>query len=71
MVNTTPMAGSWKEARELAVKDGLPMMYHDFDDGVFGASRQGESQGVFKNEVFTEHRCICMPSHLTAEDPEA
>jgi len=65
------MAGSWKEAKELAAKEGFPLVYHDCDDGVFGACKQGEQQGAFREGVFIGHRCICMPSHLTAEELEA
>ncbi len=65
------MAGSWKEARECAVREGLPQVYHDCDAMTYGACRQGEVQGVFRNGVFMEHRCICMPAHLTPEELEA
>lgn len=64
------MAGSWKEARECAVRDGLPQVYHDCDDKVYGACRQGAPQGIFKGGIFIEHRCICMPAHLSAEELE-
>jgi hypothetical protein len=65
------MAGSWKEARECALKEGHPLVYHDCDDEVYGACREGESQGVFRNGVFIEHRCICMPAALSADELEA
>jgi len=65
------MAGSWKEAKESASKEGLPLVYHDCDDGVFGACRQGEQQGSFRGGVFIEHRCICMPAHLSTDELEA
>lgn len=65
------MAGSWKEARECAVREGIPVVYHDRDDNVFGACRQGELQGIFKGGVFVEHRCIYMPAHLSSEELEA
>jgi len=64
------MAASWKEAKGCAVREGLPRVYHDCDDEVYGACREGESQGSFKGGVFIEHRCICMPSHLSAEELE-
>ena len=66
-----PMAGSWKEAKELAAKEGFPLVYHDCDEGIFGACRQGEQQGAFRGGVYFEHRCICMPSHLSLEELEA
>jgi hypothetical protein len=64
------MATSWKEAKECAVRDGLPQVYHDCDDRVYGACRQGEQQGCFKNGAFFLHRCICMPVHLSVEELE-
>jgi hypothetical protein len=65
------MAESWREAKECALREGLPQVYHDCDGGVYGACRQGESQGSFKGGVFIEHRCICMPAHWSAEELEA
>lgn len=65
------MAGSWNEARECAVRQGLPQVYHDCDDNVYGACRHGEQQGIFKGGIFIEHRCLCMPAHLSAEELEA
>ena len=66
--NAFGMAGSWKEARECAVREGLPQVYHDCDDRVYGACKQGEMRGLFKGGIFIEHRCICMPAHLSAEE---
>lgn len=65
------MAGSWKEAKECAAREALPLVYHDCDEKVFGACRHGELQGKFKSGVFIEHRCICMPAHLSAGELEA
>jgi len=62
------MAASWHEARALAQKQNLPQVYHDCDTGSYGACRTGEQQGSFKNGVFIEHRCICMPAHFSAEE---
>jgi len=62
------MAGSWKEATESAKKEGLPHVYHDCDTDTFGACRAGETQGTFKGGMFIEHRCICMPAHLSPEE---
>jgi hypothetical protein len=64
------MAVSWKEAKECALREGLSRVYHDCDNGVYGACREGETQGSFKGGVFIEHRCICMPSQLSAEELE-
>jgi hypothetical protein len=65
------MGTSWKEAKEHALKEGLPRVYHDCDANVFGACTEGEQQGSFRNGVFIEHRCICMPAVLSAEELEA
>lgn len=64
------MATSWKEAKECAAREGLPQVYHDCDADVYGACRQGERQGSFRNGVFVEHRCICMPANFNAEELE-
>jgi hypothetical protein len=68
---SSPMAISWKEAKECALREGLPHVYHDCDARIFGACREGEKQGSFKDGVFLEHRCICMPAHLSHEELEA
>ena len=65
------MALSWREAKECAGREGLPQVYHDCDADVYGACRPGETQGSFKEGVFIEHRCICMPAHLIPEELEA
>lgn len=62
------MAGSWNEAKECAQKESLPQVYHDCDADTYGACNAGEQQGSFKCGVFTQHRCICMPAHLTVEE---
>jgi hypothetical protein len=65
------MAISWREAKECAAQEGLPQVYHDCDADVFGACRPGETQGSFREGIFIEHRCICMPAHLMPEELEA
>ena len=62
------MAASWREAQESAREKNLPQVYHDCDTDTYGACHTGEPQGSFKNGAFTEHRCICMPAHLSAEE---
>ncbi len=64
------MAGSWNEAKDCAAREGLPQVYHNCDAETYGACRPGEKQGVFKAGVFIEHRCICMPASLSAEELE-
>jgi hypothetical protein len=49
-------------------KESPPRVYHDCDTDTYGACSTGEPQGSFKAGVFTEHRCICMPAHLTSEE---
>jgi hypothetical protein len=62
------MAKSWRGAKECAVRDNLPQVYHDCDDDVYGACREGEQQGAFKKGIFIEHRCICMPASLNPRE---
>ena len=62
---------SWREAKECAAREGLPQVYHDCDAEVYGACRSGETQGSFREGIFIEHRCICMPAYLMPEELEA
>ena len=62
------MAGSWKEAKECAERDGLSHVYHDCDDKVYGACHPGDKQGTFQGGIFIEHRCICMPAYLSVAE---
>ena len=62
------MASSWQEALEIARKQNFPQVYHDYDTDTYGVCRTGERQGNFKSGVFNEHRCICMPAHLSVEE---
>jgi hypothetical protein len=62
------MAGSWQEALTHAREKNLPQVYHDCDTDTYGACRTGEPQGSFVAGAFIEHRCICMPAHLTSEE---
>jgi len=64
------MAGSWREAKECAARDGLPQVFHDCDENAYGACGAGERQGVFRDGVFIEHRCLCMPAQLSCEELE-
>ena len=66
--NTAIMAASWHEALALAKEKNLPQVYHDCDADTYGACRTGEPQGSFKAGVFIEHRCICIPAHLSPEE---
>jgi hypothetical protein len=65
------MAISWIEAKECAARERLPQVYHDCDADVYGACKPGETQGSFREGIFVEHRCICMPAILTLEELEA
>jgi hypothetical protein len=62
------MATTWHEALISAREKNLPQVYHDCDMDTYGACRTGELQGSFTKGAFTEHRCICMPAHLSAEE---
>jgi len=64
------MAESWKEAKECAHKEALQQVYHDCDTDTYGACNAGERQGSFKDGIFAEHRCLCMPAHLSIEELE-
>ena len=64
------MTESWREAKECAAREGLPQVYHDCDDKHYGACGAGERQGSFKGGIFIEHRCLCMPAHLSCEELE-
>lgn len=64
------MTDSWGEAKEVAERDGLEHVYHDFDTGTYGACRPDERQGTFVCGVFKEHRCIHMPASLSAWEME-
>ena len=65
------MAKSWSEAKVCAARDGLPLVYHDCDDDVYGACREGDPRGSFKGGLFIEHRCICMPAGLGIDELRA
>jgi hypothetical protein len=65
------MAISWREAKECAARERLPQVYHDCDADVYGACKPGETQGSFREGIFVEHRCICMPATLIPEELEA
>jgi hypothetical protein len=64
------MAFSWREAKECAHAEGLFQVYHDCDTRIYGTCREGEMQGSFKDGFFMEHRCICIPAHLSPEELE-
>jgi len=65
------MALSWREAKECAAREGLPLVFHDCDTDVYGACMSGETQGTFQKGIFVEHRFICMPALLSPEELEA
>ena len=65
---TAVMAGSWFEALALAREKNLPQVYHDCDTDIFGACHKDEPQGSFRNGIFSEHRCICMPATHSPEE---
>lgn len=69
-MQTDNMADSWKEAKEVAERNGFEHVYHDLDSGTYGACHPDERQGTFVCGVFNEHRCIHMLASLSAEKME-
>jgi len=64
------MAESWREAVELARKEGKEHVYHDFDKKTYGTCRKDERPGHFSSGCYIEHLCICMPASLSPEELE-
>ncbi len=64
------MAASWREAVEIARKDGKEQVYHDFDKNTYGTCMKTERPGHFSSGCYFEHRCICMSAALSPEELE-
>jgi hypothetical protein len=64
------MAGSWKEAQEIARKERKEQVFHDFDTGVYGSCMRTDRPGHFSCGRHIEHRCICMPADLSIDELE-
>ncbi len=64
------MAESWREAVEIAHKEGKEQVYHDFDKKIYGPCMKNERQGHFSSGCYIEHLCICMSASLSPEELE-
>lgn len=64
------MAKSWAEAREIAAKENLEIVYHDYETGEYGASKSGDTPGHFKRGAWIPHKTIAMPATTSVEDLE-
>jgi len=63
-------ARSWKEAKEIADREGTELVFHNFDTGTYGACSRSQVFGYFKDGIFIEYRCICVPAQFTIEEIE-
>ncbi|MDD1672840.1 MAG: hypothetical protein LUP99_00325 [Methanomicrobiales archaeon] len=63
-------ARSWRGAKDTAEREGKELVFHDLDTGEYGACSRSQTFGSFKGGLFIEHRCICMPAKLTADELE-
>lgn len=70
MIEPGTMAGSWREAVDIAKKEGKEQVFHDFDKGIYGTCRRSEHPGHFSIGRYIDHRCICMSATLTPEELE-
>jgi hypothetical protein len=64
------MAESWREAVEIARKEGKEQVYHDFDKKTYGICMKNEHPGHFSSGCYVEHLCICMSASLSPEELE-
>lgn len=63
-------AKSWREAKEIAGKEGHELVFHNFDTGEYGACPPSQSFGCFRAGEFIEERVICMPARFSADELE-
>jgi len=63
-------ATSWKEAKEIAEREGEELVFHNYDTREFGACSRDRSFGCFVKGEFVEERCICMPAKYSPEELE-
>lgn len=59
------MADSWTSAKEEAERTGHPLVYHDLEQGSYGACRREDDCGHFTCGRFLAHRAICMKAEHT------
>ncbi len=65
------MADSWKSAKEEAERTGHPLVYHDLEQGSYGACRREDDCGHFACGRFVPHRAICMKAEHAPEEMAA
>lgn len=63
-------ATSWKEAKEIAEREGQELVFHNYDTREYGACPRDRSFGCFIKGEFVEQRCICMPAKFSPEELE-
>jgi hypothetical protein len=63
-------ARSWREAKDIAEKEGEDLVFHNFDTGEYGACPRSRNFGCFKMGEFIEERCVCMPSRFSVDELE-
>ena len=63
-------ARSWKEAKDIAEREEMELVFHDLDTGEYGACSRSQTFGSFEDGGFIEHRCICMLSKLSVDELE-
>jgi len=63
-------AKSWKEAKEIAEKEGEELVFHNFDTGEYGTCPRSKRFGCYRKGEFIEERCICIPAKFTTDELE-
>lgn len=63
-------ARSWKEAKEIADREGAELVFHNYDKKEYGACSSDTTFGCFVKGEFVEERCICMPAKFSPEELE-
>jgi hypothetical protein len=63
-------AQSWREAKEIADREGAELVFHNYDTCEYGACSRDTTFGCFVKGEFVEQRCICMPARFSSEELE-
>jgi len=63
-------ARSWREAKEIADREGAELVFHNYDTKEYGACSRDTTFGCFVKGEFVEERCICMPATFSSEELE-
>ena len=64
-------AATWKEAKDIAAKQALELVYHDFDTKQYGACAKDDLPGHFKAGAWVLHRIFSIRAVSTMEEIEA